>query len=71
MYNIFYFLCTYIFLKFSLYLIINLISESEILNSHRKYLNGFDESVLLSGSVHYDLPRLHVSSLLLCVIMYH
>lgn len=51
MYNIFYFLCTYIFLKFSLYLIINLISESEILYSHRKYLNGFDESVLLSGSV--------------------
>lgn len=65
MYNIVYFLCTYIFLKFSLYLIINLISESEILNSHRKYLNGFDESV------HYNLPRLHVPSLLLCVIMYH
>lgn len=71
MYNIFYILCTYIYLKFSLYLIINLISESEILNSHGRYLNGFDESVLLSGSAHYDLPRLHVSSLVLYVIMYH
>ena len=70
MYNIFYILCTCIFLKFSLYLVINLISESEILNSHRRYLNGlmnlfFYLDLFITISLDYSHLYCYV---LLCII---